>query len=644
MFPPKSKSAEEILNDLLILVANGISVVPIKQGEKRPDPSLLPEGEWTVYQTRLPSVEELKTWAKSATSFGSVAGAVSGNLEIIDFDDYHKPGTFEAWREMLSPQTKAVLDTLPLVRTQRGGFHLRYRTVGPPEGNLKLYRDLDPVTGKQETVIETRGEGGQALIPPSESYELLSGVIYNVPVITEDIHEEFFEVARSFALAPEPVDIFSIPMPRAGEERPGDVYDKTVPWEEVIGPHGWTKAFVRRDGIACWRRPGKDRGISATSGFGEKDLLYVFSSNADPFDLEHSYSKFGAYALLEHGGDFKLASKTLADQGFGIKKVEPAPIEKLLAGSGEIARAEVLHAKMVADAQSLNSSEKFTCGMSKFDEALGGGFALGNLIVTAGRSGHGKTTLAQNWTMAFARNKIPSLWFTYEVLPRALWEKFCSMGANGESQVYLPTFNEGGDSEWVLSMIDQGIERYGIKFVVIDHLGFLRPPKIKGVQYANNADAITYTVRVLKQYAVSREIIVTLPVHVRKSKGAYLELDDVKDSGGIVNESDAVFFVERLPSDDGTGMYKEQSSVRLQKNRETGICSYAIFNYKDNVLEYNEAETNKKDADDETKRDAVKFARKADETVIEEKVTEEEPVSENESVLAKHDLDNDNVW
>jgi hypothetical protein len=651
-FPPNTKTASEILNDLLILVANGISVVPIKHGEKRPDPSLLPEGEWTVYQGRFPTPDELVLWSQKATSFGSIAGKISGNMEIIDFDDYHKPGTFEMWKEILSPESKEILETLPLVKTQRGGFHLRYRTEEPPQGNLKLYRDLDPVTGKQETIIETRGEGGQALIPPSEGYELVNGLIYNVPVIPKEVREEFFEVAKSFGVGPDSVDMFSVAPAHVGEERPGDAYEKSLTWEELIGPYGWKKAFVRRDGVVCWRRPGKDRGISATSGFGEKDLLYVFSSNADPFDLEKSYSKFGAYALLEHGGDFKLASKTLSEKGFGKKKDEPLSIEKILERRAEVVKAEVLHAKAVADSQALNSLEKYTCGMSRFDDALGGGFSAGNLIVTAGRTGVGKTLVSQNWTMAFARNKISSLWFTYEVLPRALWEKFCAMGANGESQVYLPSWNENGDIEWVLSMIDQGIERYGVKFVVVDHLGFLRPPKIKGVQYANHSDAITHTVRTLKQFAVSREIIVALPVHVRKSRGSFLDLDDVKDSAGIVQEADAVFFVDRL-SEQGTGLYQDKSSIRLQKNRETGISVQCIFDFVDTMLVYNESDTLAGDNENEVMKNAVAFAKKEDivpEEKAEEVVVKEEPAK----IPAKHipvkghpDIDynyNPDVW
>ena len=81
--------------------------------------------------------------------------------------------------------------------------------------------------------------------------------------------------------------------------------------------HGWTNVYTR-DGTTYWRRPGKDIGISATTNFGGADLLYVFSSSTQ-FEAEKSYTRFGAYAVLNHGGDFHAAARALAQQGYGQK-------------------------------------------------------------------------------------------------------------------------------------------------------------------------------------------------------------------------------------------------------------------------------------------------------------------------------------
>jgi hypothetical protein len=68
--------------------------------------------------------------------------------------------------------------------------------------------------------------------------------------------------------------------------------------------------------VTLWKRPGKrERGWSATTGYGH-DLLYVFSTNAAPFETERVYSKFAAYAWLAHGGDYVAAGKALYAQGY----------------------------------------------------------------------------------------------------------------------------------------------------------------------------------------------------------------------------------------------------------------------------------------------------------------------------------------
>lgn len=113
--------------------------------------------------------------------------------------------------------------------------------------------------------------------------------------------------------------------------RPGDDYDRRGPaWAEILEPHGWQLA-QSRGGADYWRRPGKDTpGISATTGYCKgqdgADLLAVFSSNAHPFEGPNGtrpctcYGKFAAFALLNHGGDFKAAARELSRQGYGDQR------------------------------------------------------------------------------------------------------------------------------------------------------------------------------------------------------------------------------------------------------------------------------------------------------------------------------------
>jgi len=102
--------------------------------------------------------------------------------------------------------------------------------------------------------------------------------------------------------------------------RPGDEFNKKATWDDVLLPHEW-KVSHKSGKEVFWIRPGKTAGHSATTGYCG-DLLYVFSSNAEPFEANTAYTKFAAYAMLNHGGDFSAAAGTLSRAGYGEKKAD----------------------------------------------------------------------------------------------------------------------------------------------------------------------------------------------------------------------------------------------------------------------------------------------------------------------------------
>jgi hypothetical protein len=144
--------------------------------------------------------------------------------------------------------------------------------------------------------------------------------------------EMLADLARSLNEQP-PVELPpSRPVPDGGGAggRPGDDFNRRASWEDILPGKGWVA--VRRTGeITHWRRPDKKQpGTSATTGKCRSpvggDLLYVFSSNAQPFEPERCYSKFSAFALLYHGGDFALAAADLARRGYGEQGAPGAKI------------------------------------------------------------------------------------------------------------------------------------------------------------------------------------------------------------------------------------------------------------------------------------------------------------------------------
>ena len=147
----------------------------------------------------------------------------------------------------------------------------------------------------------------------------MAAAIYGM--ISDEIVRAMMDIARALDRSPKRVSrADAAPPPPDGTVHPGHRYTERVSWDDALVSHGWTR--VRTVGsVTYWRRPGKEHGLSATTGYskGDKngDLLYVFSSNAQPFEMGVTYSKFAAYAVLNHGGDFRKAARQLADEGYG---------------------------------------------------------------------------------------------------------------------------------------------------------------------------------------------------------------------------------------------------------------------------------------------------------------------------------------
>ena len=281
---------------------SGLSALPASKADKTP---CVPA--WGRYRERLPTKNETAAWfANGHDAVCIVCGAVSGNLECIDFD--HGGELYPAWAEKVRPD---LLGRLAIETTQSGGRHVVYRCEEPVEGNAKLATGVRD--GKQVSLIETRGEGGLVLCSPSEGYGLVQGDFTSLPVLKACERRELLDAARS-------LDERTVREEGAGrrtapgdELRPGDDYCVRGDIGEVLTRHGWTLAG-QSAGNQLWRRPGKDEGHSATYN-GE--VFHVFSTNAEPFEAERGYSRFQVYAILEHGGDWEAAARELRRMGYG---------------------------------------------------------------------------------------------------------------------------------------------------------------------------------------------------------------------------------------------------------------------------------------------------------------------------------------
>lgn len=317
----------------------GASVVRVAMdGSKRPD------GDWKTAQSRPASRQRVAAQfaaSRERTGVGIVLG-VDG-FECLEFETRAAVIAYgeAAERAGLDALLQRVIDGYH-ESTPGGGVHLIWRCTEQDavSGNTKL-----AATAGGKTIAETRGRGGFVIVAPSygavhptgRPYIVGNGSPATVAEVTPEEREELLALARTLDRRPVKAPREK-PLRSADGLRPGDAYNADGPtWAELLEPHGWTRLY-EADGLTHWCRPGKAAGVSATTGVrgdGGDDLLWVFSTNAEPFEAERSYDKFGAYAVLEAGGDLAAAARELAGEGYG----EAAPVARFaLVSAAELAQ------------------------------------------------------------------------------------------------------------------------------------------------------------------------------------------------------------------------------------------------------------------------------------------------------------------
>ncbi|AZM54140.1 hypothetical protein DMA15_17480 [Streptomyces sp. WAC 01529] len=340
----------------------GLCVLPIKaDGTKKPAVA------WLDYKVERTTPEQHDGWfgGDRPRGIAVVYGKVSSNVELIEFEglairegllneateimDAAGPDIAEAWHSILNGW---------VTESPSGGRHYRVRVEGGDvPGNTKLasrlaredeYTEADrqrlrerPNARIVRVLIETRGEGGYGLVEPSSGtvhatgrpYVRLAGGPGTIPALDANTMAAIRDHCRMLDQLPQREAPQAAPRPaqprQDGTLRPGDDFEDRASWEEIL--HGEFTPVVARGQTTYWRREGKANGFSATTGHAnDRDRLYVFSTST-VFEAEVPYSKFGAYALLNHGGDHKAAARELARQGYGTRRLtavgapSPAP-------------------------------------------------------------------------------------------------------------------------------------------------------------------------------------------------------------------------------------------------------------------------------------------------------------------------------
>ena len=103
---------------------------------------------------------------------------------------------------------------------------------------------------------------------------------------------------------------------------PVDDFNARADWmtDVGLGRHQWKIDNALSNGEIRYTRPGKNRGVSATTGHNKGFHVFTDSDDALPFKAGENYSKVETYALLEHGesdGGYTKTIPALIQLGFG---------------------------------------------------------------------------------------------------------------------------------------------------------------------------------------------------------------------------------------------------------------------------------------------------------------------------------------
>lgn len=223
--------------------------------------------------------------------------------------------------------------------------------------------------------------------------------------------------------------------------------------------------------------------------------------------------------------------------------------------------------------------KRVSSGFQGLDRLIDG-FRPGELVVIAGPTGQGKTTLCRTLTEEIGAEANPSLWFSYEMPSDQLIKSF----GDEVPAFYLPLKLRGNVMDWIKRRVEEGIAKYGVWSVFIDHLHFLL--KMKELARVGSTSILLGAVlRELKKIALETETVIFLVSHLRKLRNDERPtIADLRDSSFTGQESDIVMLIWRMKekaSNERGYRFLDQSVLSVEKCRRTGKLGELRLRFED---------------------------------------------------------------
>ena len=307
-----------MINEALKLHEIGLKVIPTGANKR-------PTVKWKQYQAEQ-TKEAVKAIFKGHKE--SMALITGNGIEVIDIDskyflEHHRIEV--VFDLILSAVGEEKFKQLVITQTVSGGFHVIYKTE-VAEGNQKLAsrytieEERKSDHDKVRVLLETRGEGGYILIPPSEGYTYDSKIeLDRIPFLSDHQRNALISACKSFDELDETYtqNKAAIPLQITGSGKTTiEAFNDSHTPDEFLEAAGWQRANRVGKNI-MYVRPGKKISEGAGAGYSESLKLVRIFTTSTQFENEKSYNAFQVYALLNHGGDYSATCKELYHAGFG---------------------------------------------------------------------------------------------------------------------------------------------------------------------------------------------------------------------------------------------------------------------------------------------------------------------------------------
>jgi Bifunctional DNA primase/polymerase, N-terminal len=331
----ETNSLAKVWASITYLLDAGLSLIPVRDKQEGDRKAKTPYGQWKRYTTEKLGKEQLwhELETKNTTGIGIVCGVISGNLEVVDIDVKYKADAAILLFDAIEKFDPILFGKLRIHKTPSGGFHLLYRSIELIPGNQKLAGRLEDA--KVINFLETRGEAGYVLAPPSLFYEVYRDV--PIPLITAQDRNNLIAICRTLDEAPV---IVASPYKKSPRD---EKYYELNPWidfNERVDPvdlltrNGWIVNNTRNVKNIYFTRPGKNDGISMS--FREDMRKYYCFTSSTEFEINKAYNPVSVLLTLEFNNDKKACHQWLVNNGFG--KIFPQVEQNIAVNNAKINR------------------------------------------------------------------------------------------------------------------------------------------------------------------------------------------------------------------------------------------------------------------------------------------------------------------